>query len=104
MWFHENKTVISVEKHRSSEESSYTPPSDSQRMVYVTLLKRLKEEPLRGIVGPDYVTGSNLPSHSDIHISCLTGLKIQVQPDVRHKGNMYIIFSGFIIFKNVILK
>uniref|UniRef100_A0A4X1VYY9 WD repeat domain 17 n=1 Tax=Sus scrofa TaxID=9823 RepID=A0A4X1VYY9_PIG len=61
----------------SSEESSYTPPSDSQRMVYATLLKRLKEEPLRGIVGPDYVTGSNLPSHSDIHISCLTGLKIQ---------------------------
>ncbi|XP_047628239.1 WD repeat-containing protein 17 isoform X6 [Phacochoerus africanus] len=61
----------------SSEESSYTPPSDSQRMVYATLLKRLKEEPLRGIAGPDYVTGSNLPSHSDIHISCLTGLKIQ---------------------------
>ncbi|KAM9043586.1 WD repeat-containing protein 17 isoform 4-T5 [Megaptera novaeangliae] len=63
--------------NRSSEESPYTPPSDSQRMVYATLLKRLKEEPLRGIIGPDYVTGSNLPSHSDIHISCLTGLKIQ---------------------------
>ncbi|KAF4026085.1 hypothetical protein G4228_018257 [Cervus hanglu yarkandensis] len=61
----------------SSEDSPYTPPSDSQRLVYATLLKRLKEEPLRGIVGPDYVTGSNLPSHSDIHISCLTGLKIQ---------------------------
>ncbi|KAK7820829.1 hypothetical protein U0070_024787, partial [Myodes glareolus] len=39
---------------------------------------KLKEEPLTGIVGPDYVTGSNLPSHSDIHISCLTGLKIQL--------------------------
>ncbi|XP_047570070.1 WD repeat-containing protein 17 isoform X3 [Lutra lutra] len=62
---------------RSSEESAYTPPSDSQKMVYATLLKRLEQEPLRGIVGPDYVTGSNLPSHSDIHISCLTGLKIQ---------------------------
>ncbi|XP_046947727.1 WD repeat-containing protein 17 isoform X6 [Lynx rufus] len=62
---------------RSPEESPYTPPSDSQRMVYATLLKRLQEEPLKGIVGPDYVTGSNLPSHSDIHISCLTGLKIQ---------------------------
>ncbi|XP_028336962.1 WD repeat-containing protein 17 isoform X1 [Physeter macrocephalus] len=63
--------------NRSSEESPYTPPSDSQRMVYATLLKRLKEEPLRGIIGPDYVTGSNLPSHFDSHISCLTGLKIQ---------------------------
>ncbi|VFV26960.1 Hypothetical predicted protein [Lynx pardinus] len=62
---------------RSPEESPYTPPSDSQRMVYATLLKRLQEEPLKGIVGPDYVTGSNLPSHSDIHISCLTGSKIQ---------------------------
>ncbi|XP_036084590.1 WD repeat-containing protein 17 isoform X4 [Rousettus aegyptiacus] len=63
--------------NQSSEESPYTPPSESQRMVYATLLKRLKDESLRGIIGHDYVTGSNLPSHSDIHISCLTGLKIQ---------------------------
>ncbi|MBZ3885137.1 WD repeat-containing protein 17 [Sciurus carolinensis] len=63
--------------NQSSEEPPYAPPSDSQRMVYATLLKKLKEEPLEGIIGPDYVTGSNLPSHSDIHISCLTGLKIQ---------------------------
>ncbi|XP_021120602.1 WD repeat-containing protein 17 isoform X2 [Heterocephalus glaber] len=63
--------------NRSSEESPYTTPSDLQRMVYATLLKRLKEEPLKRVIGPDYVTGSNLPSHSDIHISCLTGLKIQ---------------------------
>ncbi|XP_066878660.1 WD repeat-containing protein 17 isoform X6 [Kogia breviceps] len=62
---------------RSSEESPHTPPSDSQRMVYATLLKRLKEEPLRGITGPDCVTGSSLPSHFESHISCLTGLKIQ---------------------------
>ncbi|XP_032774664.1 WD repeat-containing protein 17 [Rattus rattus] len=60
-----------------SEDSPYVPPSDSQRTVYETLLKRLKEEPLKGITGPDYVTGTNLPSHSDIHISCLNGLKIQ---------------------------
>lgn len=91
-------------KYRSSEESAYTPPSDSQKMVYATLLKRLEQEPLRGIVGPDYVTGSNLPSHSDIHISCLTGLKIQVQPNVRHKLFVSIVFMCFIIFKNVVLK
>ncbi|KAB1257529.1 WD repeat-containing protein 17 [Camelus dromedarius] len=63
--------------NQSSEESPCTPPSESQRTVYATLLKRLKEEPLRGPVGPDYVTGSNLPSHSDTHLSCLTGSKIQ---------------------------
>uniref|UniRef100_A0A286XAU2 WD repeat domain 17 n=1 Tax=Cavia porcellus TaxID=10141 RepID=A0A286XAU2_CAVPO len=63
--------------NQSSDESPYTPPSDLQRMVYGTVLKRLKEVPLKIIIGPDYVTGSNLPSHSDVHISCLTGLKIQ---------------------------
>uniref|UniRef100_A0A2K6F7Z6 Uncharacterized protein n=1 Tax=Propithecus coquereli TaxID=379532 RepID=A0A2K6F7Z6_PROCO len=78
--------------YESLEDSPYTPPSDSQRMIYSTLLKRLKEESLQGIIGPDYVTGSNLPSHSDIHISCLTGLKIQVQPNVRHNLYISIIF------------
>lgn len=73
-------------------------------MVYATLLKRLQQEPLRGIVGPDYVTGSNLPSHSDIHISCLTGLKIQVQPNVRHKLFISIASTCFIILKTVVLK
>ncbi|KAK1341732.1 hypothetical protein QTO34_016480 [Cnephaeus nilssonii] len=50
---------------------------ESQRRVHAALLRRLQAEPLRGMVGPDYVTGSHLPSHSDAHISCLTGLKIQ---------------------------
>ncbi|KAM4836670.1 WD repeat-containing protein 17 isoform 4-T4 [Thomomys bottae] len=68
---------VCTQLSNQSEDSPCTPPSDSQRTVYATLLKRLKEEPLTGIIGPDYVTGSNLPSHSDIHISCFTGLKIQ---------------------------
>ncbi|XP_054421804.1 WD repeat-containing protein 17 isoform X4 [Pteronotus mesoamericanus] len=63
--------------NQSSEASPYTPPSESQRAVYATLRKRLKEEPLRGLTGPGHVTGSHLPSHSDSHVSCLTGLKIQ---------------------------
>ncbi|XP_051025565.1 WD repeat-containing protein 17 [Acomys russatus] len=63
--------------NQSSGESPCTPPSELQRTFYEALLKRLKEEPLKGITGPDCVTGSNLPSHSDIHISCLNGLKIQ---------------------------
>lgn len=63
--------------NKSTDELSYTSPSESQRMVYSTLVSRIKEEPLKGMIGPDYVTGSNLPSHSDVHISCLTGLRIQ---------------------------
>lgn len=61
-------------------------------MVYGTVLKRLKEVPLKIIIGPDYVTGSNLPSHSDVHISCLTGLKIQVQPHFRYTLCISIVF------------
>ncbi|XP_043560687.1 WD repeat-containing protein 17 isoform X4 [Chiloscyllium plagiosum] len=62
---------------KSLEDLPYTPPSESQREVYSILLKRIKEEPIKGLIGPDYVTGSNLPSHSDVHTSCLTGLRIQ---------------------------
>ncbi|XP_062905536.1 WD repeat-containing protein 17 isoform X1 [Mobula hypostoma] len=59
------------------EDLPYTPPSELQREAYSILLNRIKEEPIKGLIGPDYVTGSNLPSHSDVHISCLTGLRIQ---------------------------
>ncbi|NXT73137.1 WDR17 protein, partial [Zapornia atra] len=63
--------------NKSTSDLSCTPPSESQRTVYSRLISRIQEEPLKGMVGPDYVTGSNLPSHSDVHISCLTGLRIQ---------------------------
>ncbi|KAK2527574.1 Wdr17 [Columba guinea] len=62
---------------RPTDESPCTPPSELHRTVYSILESRMQEEPLKGMVGPDYVTGSNLPSHSDVHISCLTGLRIQ---------------------------
>ncbi|NXD17484.1 WDR17 protein, partial [Nothocercus nigrocapillus] len=62
---------------KRTDESPATPPSESQRALYSVLTSRIQEEPLKGMVGPDYVTGSNLPSHSDTHISCLTGLRIQ---------------------------
>ncbi|MGH0130965.1 UNVERIFIED_CONTAM: hypothetical protein FKN15_056691 [Acipenser sinensis] len=64
--------------NKSLDEVSYTPPSEAQKQVYEILLNRIKEEPLIGMTGPDYVTGSNLPSHSDVYISCLTGSRIQV--------------------------
>ncbi|XP_042664033.1 WD repeat-containing protein 17 isoform X1 [Tyto alba] len=63
--------------NKPTDELPCSPPSESQRTVYSVLAARIQEEPLKGMVGPDYVTGSNLPSHSDIHISCLTGLRIQ---------------------------
>lgn len=65
--------------HRPTNELPSTPPSESQKKVYSILVSRIQEEPLKGMIGPDYVAGSNLPSHSDVHISCLTGLRIQVQ-------------------------
>ena len=64
---------------RSPEEVTYTPPSEAQKAEYALLLSRIKEEPLGGMEGPDHVTGSNLPSHSDVQISCFTGQRIQVR-------------------------
>ncbi|XP_053258582.1 WD repeat-containing protein 17 isoform X2 [Podarcis raffonei] len=63
--------------NKSADELPPTPPSELQQEIYATLTSRIKEEPLKVTIGPDYVTGSNLPSHSDVHISCLTGLRIQ---------------------------
>ncbi|XP_028646991.2 WD repeat-containing protein 17 isoform X1 [Erpetoichthys calabaricus] len=59
------------------EEAPYGSPTEAQQQLYEVLLRRIKEEPLRGMTGMDYVTGSNLPSHSDVHVSCLTGQRIQ---------------------------
>ena len=63
---------------RGPEEAPYSPPSEAQREEYAQLLSRITEQPHLGLQGPDYVTGSNLPSHSDVQISCFTGVRIQV--------------------------
>lgn len=79
--FQVKKTIANNDiyfSHRSADELPATPPSELQQEIYATLTSRIKEEPLKVTIGPDYVTGSNLPSHSDVHISCLTGLRIQV--------------------------
>ncbi|XP_050965614.1 WD repeat-containing protein 17 isoform X2 [Labeo rohita] len=55
----------------------YCPASEAQKREYSQLLSRTREELIKGLEGPDYVTGSNLPSHSDVQISCFTGLRIQ---------------------------
>uniref|UniRef100_A0A672PUP4 WD repeat domain 17 n=1 Tax=Sinocyclocheilus grahami TaxID=75366 RepID=A0A672PUP4_SINGR len=60
-----------------ADDALYNPPSEAQKREYSQLLSRMSEEPIKGLEGPDYVTGSNLPSHSDVQISCFTGLRIQ---------------------------
>ncbi|XP_073499829.1 WD repeat-containing protein 17 isoform X3 [Phyllobates terribilis] len=62
---------------KSGDDLPYTPPTEIQRNIYSSIIDKIKEEPIKGLTGPDYVTGSNLPSHSDVHVSCLTGLRIQ---------------------------
>ncbi|XP_047668416.1 WD repeat-containing protein 17 isoform X1 [Tachysurus fulvidraco] len=63
--------------NKGAEDIPYTPPTEAQRAEYTLLLSRMRAELLKGLQGPDYVTGSSLPSHSDVQISCFTGLRIQ---------------------------
>ncbi|XP_013855536.1 WD repeat-containing protein 17 [Austrofundulus limnaeus] len=54
-------------------------PSESQRKEFCCLERRIQpSEPAAPVLhGADYVTGSNLPSHSDLQLSCFTGHRIQ---------------------------
>uniref|UniRef100_A0A2D4LHW6 WD repeat-containing protein 17 n=2 Tax=Micrurus spixii TaxID=129469 RepID=A0A2D4LHW6_9SAUR len=69
--------VCSQSLNKSSDELLQIPPSELQQQIYATMLSRIKEEHLQITIGTNYVSGSNLPGHSDVHISCLTGLRIQ---------------------------
>uniref|UniRef100_A0A3Q2XAF2 WD repeat domain 17 n=1 Tax=Hippocampus comes TaxID=109280 RepID=A0A3Q2XAF2_HIPCM len=62
-----------------TQNSGNSPPSESQREDFHCLEKRiLPVNPGENIsCGADYVTGSNLPSHSDVQLSCFTGHRIQ---------------------------
>uniref|UniRef100_A0A8C6XLS3 WD repeat domain 17 n=1 Tax=Naja naja TaxID=35670 RepID=A0A8C6XLS3_NAJNA len=69
--------VCSQSLNKSSDELLQIAPSELQQQIYATMLSRIKEEHLQITIGTNYVSGSNLPGHSDVHISCLTGLRIQ---------------------------
>ncbi|KAG9479908.1 hypothetical protein GDO78_011761 [Eleutherodactylus coqui] len=69
--------ACTMSSNKSGDDLPYTPPTETQRRIYSSIVQKIKEEPIKGLIGPDYVTGSNLPSHSDVHVSCLTGLRIQ---------------------------
>uniref|UniRef100_A0A8C4RB88 WD repeat domain 17 n=1 Tax=Eptatretus burgeri TaxID=7764 RepID=A0A8C4RB88_EPTBU len=51
--------------------------SDAQLVLYETLMERVGHEPIRSMVGQDYITASHLPSHSEVYTSCLNGAMIQ---------------------------
>lgn len=46
--------------------------------VYLALMEKVGEDNSPLGVGPDCVASSHLPSHSDVHMSYLTGKRIQV--------------------------
>uniref|UniRef100_A0A8C5CQE9 WD repeat domain 17 n=1 Tax=Gadus morhua TaxID=8049 RepID=A0A8C5CQE9_GADMO len=59
--------------------NSSSPPSEEQSQEFTCLQNRICPTEIGSLVlfGPDYVTGSNLPSHSDVQLSCFTGQRIQ---------------------------
>uniref|UniRef100_A0A8D3AMG1 WD repeat-containing protein 17 n=1 Tax=Scophthalmus maximus TaxID=52904 RepID=A0A8D3AMG1_SCOMX len=52
---------VELDAWRASTQTNSNPPSESALVL----------------CGADYVTGSNLPSHSDVQLSCFTGQRIQ---------------------------
>ncbi|KAK5601238.1 WD repeat-containing protein 17 [Crenichthys baileyi] len=71
--------TVELDAWRACAQLNNIPPSESQREEFICLERRiLPTEPAALVLsGADYVTGSNLPSHSDLHLSCFTGHRIQ---------------------------
>ncbi|MEQ2315438.1 WD repeat-containing protein 17, partial [Ameca splendens] len=71
--------TVELDAWRACTQFNNIPPSESQREEFICLERRiLPAEPAALVLsGADYVTGSNLPSHSDLHLSCFTGHRIQ---------------------------
>ena len=57
---------------------SYASVTREKQASLQQLLHKAGEETSALGVGEDVVSGSQLPSHSDVHVSCLTGHRIQV--------------------------
>ncbi|KAK0130633.1 WD repeat-containing protein 17 [Merluccius polli] len=64
---------------RTCAYTNSSPPSEDQRQEFKCLDNRICPTELASValLGPDYVTGSSLPSHSDVQLSCFTGHTIQ---------------------------
>uniref|UniRef100_A0A7N8XUI1 WD repeat domain 17 n=1 Tax=Mastacembelus armatus TaxID=205130 RepID=A0A7N8XUI1_9TELE len=67
---------VELDAWRACTQPNSNPPSECQREEFSCLKKRI--QPADSVLqGADYVTGSNMPSHSDVELSCFTGHKIQ---------------------------
>ena len=52
--------------------------SAEYKPVYTELMRKAGVEQLEVLKGAVCVYSSHLPSHSDVHVSCLTGERVQV--------------------------
>ncbi|XP_028305170.1 WD repeat-containing protein 17 isoform X2 [Gouania willdenowi] len=70
---------VELDAWRAVTQNHNTPPSEAQRDEFNRLQRKLKTTDNDSLVleGSDYVTGSNLPSHSELQLSCFTGHRIQ---------------------------
>lgn len=70
---------VELDVWRACTQSNRNPASDCQRELFSHLERRIQPTQPDGLVlcGADYVTGSNLPSHSDVQLSCFTGHRIK---------------------------
>lgn len=70
---------VELDAWRACTHTNSIPPSECQRDEFSCLERRIQPTQNGGLLlcGADYVTGSNLPSHSDLQLSCFTGQRIQ---------------------------
>nr|KAI8756432.1 WD repeat-containing protein 17-like [Biomphalaria glabrata] len=76
--------------------------TEATELAYKKLLKCCGSDPFNAIEpGPDYVASSHLPSHSDIHVSYLSGERIKGQPFFLEDGNSVISLSEALMWAKV---
>lgn len=70
---------VELDAWRACTQANSIPPSECQRDEFSCLQRRIQPRHKGALLlcGADYVTGSNLPSHSDLQLSCFTGQRIQ---------------------------
>ena len=74
------KLKYALSSSRETEGSGETRSGGRHGEVYRELLRKVATKPSSPAgAGEDVVAASQLPSHSDIHESCLTGKRIQVR-------------------------
>ncbi|XP_071786517.1 WD repeat-containing protein 17-like [Asterias amurensis] len=81
--------------------SDSKPINESLGSVYNTLIQRVGSEDTELECGIDVVAGSQLPSHSDVHLSLLTGSRIQGPVFFLEDGKSVIALSDALMWAKV---